>query len=109
MESLKLYKKRIKDNELVEIGYQSPHGWKLHKIEPTPRFIADFLEKRGRLELSSYHPGTFTGDRGNIEICVPKYPQELFINESEVIGFCIGENNYYYDDFAHSTTQKTYD
>jgi hypothetical protein len=109
VEPLKLYKKRIKDDELVEIGYQNPQGWKLHQMEPTPRFMADFLQKRGLLTFSSYYPGTYTGDNGNLKICVSNFPQELCINESEVIGFFIGENYYYYDDFTHPTTKKTYD
>lgn len=106
MEPLRLYKKRILDNKLVEIGYQTLQGWKLHKIEPTPKFMADFLEERGYLEVSSYYPGTFTEFGAGI---VTNFPQELHINESEVVGFYIDDNYFYYDDFAHSSCIKNYE
>lgn len=110
MEPLKLYKKRISDDELVEIGYQTPQGWKIHKIEPTPSFMADYLEERGLLEVSSYYPGTYTGDRGNVPIITSNFPQEIHINESEVVGFFISHDYYYYyDDFAHPSCIKVYE
>lgn len=104
-----LYKKRIKDNELVEIGYQTKGGWKLHKPEPTPKVVADFLNKKGNFEcmkVSSYYPGTYID--GGFEIMTPNFPEEVYVNEKEVIGFVIDDCYVYYDDFEHPTTKKDY-
>ena len=104
-----LYKKRIKDNELVEIGYQNSIGWVLHKPEPTPKFVADFLTQHGTYEcmnVSSYYPGTCF--RSGIEITITALPKELYINDNEVIGFIVDEGYVYYDNFEHPTTKKVY-
>jgi len=107
---LKLYKKRIKDNKLVEIGYQTSDGWKLHKVEPTPKFIAEFLSKRNdeSVQVSSYYPGTYTGDEGNLEIMTSNFPEEIYVSEKEVTGFIVDDCYVYYDDFEHPSTVKKY-
>lgn len=109
LEPLRLYKKRICDKKLVEIGYQTTQEWKLHQIIPTPKFMADFLEARGHLEVSSYYPNCYTGEKGNIPIIVGGFPKELYINESEVVGFYINDDYYYYDDFAHPSCKRFYE
>lgn len=108
----KLYKKRVKDSQLVEIGYYQVvstnkrlkdsfiGGWTLHShIVPntTSSYIQEVFTKE------TYHPGWLGEDEQCKLVSIPIFDslKEIYVNCNEVVGF---ENvalrwSWYYQDF----------
>lgn len=116
----RLYKKRAKDNRLVEIGYYRCAGvretsspdWELHSVKG---LIPGFLTKFSK-EL--YYPGWLGDDSGRglsddgnrklVEIPIFNYFKEIYVTFDKVVGFTDPDSGYswYYQDFV--STNKTY-
>lgn len=106
----KLYKKRVKDNELVEIGYYRCvstkdsfiSSWSLHTLAKLPDATTSYISEVFTKE--SYYPGWLGEDEnGKLEeVPILKSLEEIYVNCNEVVGF----NNialdwsWYYQDFV---------
>lgn len=103
----KLYKKRIKDNELVEIGWINKHKRNcFHRpLKVVVKSEAD------NANYSTYYPGAFTtNDKDElVTIDVFNCSYEIYLNQKEVVGWSndFTKYNFYYDDYLG--TAKVYD
>lgn len=110
----KLYKKKVKDNELVEIGYYqvvcSPRhkysfipGWRLHTTNELPDTTSSYISEVFTKE--SYHPGWLGEDEIGKLIDVPIFDslKENYVNCNEVVGFTniALDWSWYYQDFKN--------
>jgi hypothetical protein len=76
-----LYKKRIKDNQLIEFHYLE-------------------CDSNGKSNHDSYYPGWLKKNASGELVYVGYISseiKELYINSREVIGYKISNRNYYYD------------
>ena len=91
-----LYKKRIKDNKLIEFYFITGKS-------PLHLNISN-KETNG---YDTYYPGFLTKNEDGelIYVSPPNYLQDLYVNSREVIGYKYHGTNYYYDDLVeHQTT-----
>jgi hypothetical protein len=108
-----LYKKRVKDNKLVDIGYYRSictsdsfiPSWELYTAKSSciPRFFDRFTKER-------YYPGWLgnSNNRELVEVSIPSPLKEIYTSLGKVVGFTNVETGWrwYYQDFIN--THKTY-
>jgi len=85
-----LYKKRIKDNKLIEFSFitgKSPLHFNSSNKELT--------------EYHTYYPGFLTKNEEEELIYISQSSiQELYVNGKEVVGYKYYGTNYFYDDLG---------
>lgn len=101
-EVTKLYVKRTKDEELVEIGYSNGRYWKLYLPKAKGTNLCDEMKKNSI--MNRYYPGWFyyIGEilaRTPIDIGY----QHIEVEKDTVVGIYTRNGaNYYYDDFRET-------